>query len=483
MRIGQRSLIIFVSKIFGSLLGFISTVYFARVLGAEVLGIYSVIIALIAWLRMIGRVGLYSATVKRISEGKDQGQYFSAGLILIAIFSVMIVILILVFAMYIENYISEFDKYSSISVIWFIIFILILFNVDTLIKSALNGQKTTHIAGLLNPFKIITQSIIQITLVYLGYRLVGMLLGYGLGILIAACLGWVFVTIRPKFPNIGHFKSLLTYAKYSWLSGLKSRAYNDVDILILGAFVSQSLIGIYSVAWSISRFLDIFGLAISQTMFPEISNISAQESSESVIRLVEDSLTFAGLIVIPGFVGGIILGERLLNIYGPEFRSGVEVFWLLLTSLLFYSYLSQLLNALNAINRPDLAFRVNLIFILSNVLLNIILIWKIGWVGAAIASAASSFIGLMVCYQIITDIIDLRAPTKEISKQGISAMVMGGIVWFLQTTIEHTGLVNHNFAILLFLVAVGGVIYFSTLILISSEFRSTVNRNLPINLI
>jgi O-antigen/teichoic acid export membrane protein len=479
MKLGQTSIIVFLSKVFGSLLGFIATVYFARILGAEVLGIYSVIIALLGWLKMGGRVGINSAMIKRISEGKQQGEYFTAGGLLIGGMIVLVVGLVLIFQFQIESYVSGFEDYSSASVVWFIVAIFLTFNFNMLVKIALKGQRLVYIAGILNPLKIGIQSIVQILLVYAGYRLVGMLIGYGVGIIVAACIGAVFVSIQPKLPRRRHFRSLLEYAKYSWLSGLKSRAYNDVDILILGVFVSQSLIGIYTVAWSITRFLDVFGIAISQTMFPEISNVSAQESNEAAVSLIEDALTYAGFIIIPGLVGGILLGDRLLQIYSSEFVQGIDVLWLLLLSLLFYAYLKQFLNALNAIDRPDLAFRANIVFIGCNIVLNLILIWQIGWVGAAIASALSAAGGLITAYGLIQRVVDVRVPANEIGRQFAAALTMGGVVWLLRTAIERTEITDHNFVIVLSLVFVGAAVYGAMLLGISPNFRTTISRNLP----
>ena len=88
MRIGQTSFTVFVSKIVGSGLGFVATIYIARELGAEVLGYYSLVVAMVAWLKLAGHMGVSSAVTKRISEGRDQSEYFSAGVLLIGAVSV-----------------------------------------------------------------------------------------------------------------------------------------------------------------------------------------------------------------------------------------------------------------------------------------------------------------------------------------------------------------------------------------------------------
>ncbi|PSP86458.1 transporter [Halobacteriales archaeon QS_4_66_20] len=481
MKIGQTSLVVFISKLVGSALGFVATIYFARVLGAEVIGIYSVIIALVAWLGLAGRLGVSKAIKKRVSEGKSEGEYLAAGTVLLVSSSIILSVLIVLLRDPVERYVGAFNQYSSISVVWFLVLLLMAYLSFSLVTSALIGQRSVHIAGPLRPTRIAVQSVVQVILVFIGFGLVGMLLGYALGTILITLLGIVFVSGQLRKPASHHFRSLLAYAKFSWLGGLKSRAFNDVDILVLGALVPQNLVGIYAVAWSLTKFLDLFGVAVSQTMFPEISNVSAQESVESAAGLIEDSLTYGGFIVIPGVIGGTLLSDRLLRIYSAEFIQGTEVFWLLLLSILFYTYLQQQLNALNAVDRPDAAFRVNIIFVASNVVLNIILIWQIGWVGAAVASVTASGLGLVLSYTLLAQTLPLSIPFDEIGRQWISALLMGGIVWGFENLIESAGLIQHNFATVCLLVGVGSFVYFVFLLAISTKFRATVNRNIPVD--
>ena len=482
MKIGQTSLIVFLAKLFGSILGFISTVYFARILGAELLGVYAVVIAVVGWLGTFGRIGINSGIKKRISEGTDQEQYFVSGTLLIVFTFTLLVVLIFLFRGRIEGYIGEFEEYSSISVVFFIIVILGADLLAIPIKTTLRGLRLVHIAGVLNPVKISLQSIIQIGLVFVGFGLTGMLIGYAAGIVIATLIGLPFISLSLKRPQRKHFKSILAYAKYAWISGLRSRTFNDVDIVVLGAFASNALVGIYSVAWTLSTFLSLFSNAISEVMFPEISYKSAQNSTEGVTCLIEDMFAYAGFVTIPGLAGGILLDDRLLRIYSDEFVQGTEVFWLLLLSVLLYSFLGQQLNALNALDRPDLALRANVLLIVSNAFLNIVLIWKIGWIGAAIASATSVLLTNITSYLLLTRLVTVHFPVGEIVRQVVAAIIMGALVGFLRLTIESTEILQHNFAIVLGLVSIGASVYVLVLLAISSRFRETVDRNLPVNI-
>jgi O-antigen/teichoic acid export membrane protein len=254
--------------------------------------------------------------------------------------------------------------------------------------------------------------------------------------------------------------------------------FSYTDVLVLGYFVSSGLIGIYTAAWNVGQFLILFSGTLQSTLFPEMSSIAAKEDPLAVSKIVEQSLTFGGLFLIPGLFGGILLGERILRIYGPEFPVGAVILNILILANLFMGYQIQLLNTLNAIDRPDLAFRVNLVFVVVNVSLNVILVSLYGWIGAAVATATSVAVSLVLAYWHVDAIINFRLPVDEIMRQFAAAGVMTAVVYAGLVAENTYRLVGHNFAVVTFLVGIGAMIYFLVLLGLSRTFRETVLRNL-----
>jgi len=81
MNIGsiQRQSVIFVASTIGlTLVGFLSTIYFAHALGPAPLGAYFLFLAYFGILNLIGDGGFGGAAVKRISEGREPDEFFSA---------------------------------------------------------------------------------------------------------------------------------------------------------------------------------------------------------------------------------------------------------------------------------------------------------------------------------------------------------------------------------------------------------------------
>lgn len=482
MKIGQTSIIVFVSKVVASAVGFLTTLYFARVLGAEILGIYALVMTVVGWSTLVANFGISQAASKRISESDEEGAYLAAALVLLGLLLVLTSVTLLLLKPVLETYITDFSDYVTTSVVWFVILLLAASLFIHIVKHTLRGQQTVHISGLIEATNVGLYSLIQFVLVLLSFGLLGMLVGYLVGGLIAATAGVLWFRVRPTLPEKRHFRSLFEYARYSWLSGLKAKTFNQVDILILGIFVPSALVGVYSIAWSIAKFLDLFGAAVRETMFPEISQLSAEESKQAAAGLITDSLAYTGLIAIPGLVGGSVLAERLLRLYGDEFVRGTAIFGLLILAVLVYSYLKQLMNGLNAIDRPDLAFRVNITFILTNSVLNFVLIWAYGIEGAAVATVVSTVIALLLAYYLLSQLISFGIPVAALLRQAAAATVMGGVVFALLTVLDTTAIITNNAVIVVGLSGTGAMLYFVTLLAISTDFRETVDRNSPVDI-
>lgn len=472
MRLGQTSVIFLLSKITASVIGFLATVYFTRVLGEEIYGLFALSLAIVAWLGIFKDLGIGGAVVKRMSEDEEPDAFFAAGATIKGTLTILIVSVVLIFQ-------SEVDNFVGYQVSEFIAILLIVTIFWSLVSNGLKGSHRVHIYAPLSTLKEILRSAIMVILVLIGYELTGMLVGYAIGTLLVATIG--FLIIQPSFtiPTIRHFKRLVKYAKWSWLGSIRGRSFNDVDIVVLGFFVSTGFIGVYAVAWSLSKFLDIFTSAISNTLFPEMSKLATAGDSDLVAKLTEDALSFAGLFLIPGFVGAAILGEYLMRIYGPGFAIGDDVLWLLVAAILLYAYARQLLNTLNAIDRPDLAFRANAVFITANIILNVTLIYLYGWVGAAVATAISAGIALLMAHYYARQHVDYAIPYPEISRQGFAAVVMGLAVFGAVQVETMIDLMEWNIATVLLPVGTGAALYFLVYVSISRMFREVLTRNLP----
>jgi len=466
MRIARTSVIHFVSELIATVIGFVAMVYFARKLGAETLGLYFLVVAIYTWSTLLATMLLRQSVIKRISEGVRENHRFTAALIIQFVVLAVLVGLIILSS-------RPLQVYIGVDVVGALVALTIGGTAFTFARSVLKGEKKVQIAAILKPVERLARSTFQILTIFSGFALLGLLYGHVLALLVASVLTFFFISSRLKIPEYDDFQNIFSFAKYSWLGSLTTRTFNGMDTIVLGFFVSTSLIGIYEIAWNVASVLAIFGSSISQAVFPEISYLSADDRNKEATSILSDALAFTGLFTIPGFVGALILGEYVLSIYGTDFTQGYLILIILVVARLFAAYQWQFVNALSAFDRPDLAFRINLIFIVTNMTLNIALVATFGWIGAAVATAFSAGLTLGLGYVSMQSFIDVEFPYVEIGRQVAAALVMGIVVYFA------TILVEMSIPIALLLVAAGSCIYFIVLFGISPRFRLTVLRNLP----
>lgn len=475
MRLGQISSIHFLSNLVASVLGFVATIYIARILGAEPLGIYHLSLGLVSWLSIVGTVGFSSAISKRVSEGEEPGSYAVAGFLIVAgLFSVIAV------ALFVAR--QQVNAYVGFPVARFLILILLVVLAFSVVNDLLTGLSLVHVYGILIAVKVGARSLLQIGLIVVGLGVTALFIGHIAGIALVAVIG--AYVVRRNIPDLArpaeqHFRDLTEFAKFSWLGDIRGQMFNYMDVIVLGFFVSQALIGIYSVAWNIAQFLTIFSGSITNTLFPEISRLSNKEDPNAVSGLVEKSLAYGGLFLIPGLFGGALLSDKILRLYGPEFPRGATVLVVLIVANLIHGYQKQLLNTLNGIDRPDLAFRASGIFVVTNLLLNVVLIYLYGWLGAAVATAVSAGVGYVSSHVYVDSLVEFSFPKEEIAYQILASIVMGGVVYGGIWMEDTFALLQSNIVLVLTLVIVGAGVYFVALLLLSVEFRETVARNLP----
>ena len=466
MKLGQKSFIHFVSKIAATAAGFFATIYFARFLGADILGTYFLVIAVFTWLKMFSTMGISSAVNKRISGTDEADEFFTSGLILQVIAVLFVAGLIYAFQ-------NQFASYTGFENIEFLILLLGAGSLFTFVTSVLVGERLAHISGALDPVDRIARTIAQITFVILGFEVVGMVVGYVIASLLSVCIGGYYISTRFAIPERRHFYSLWSYAKFSWLGSVSNRTLSSMDTIVLGFFVSSSLIGVYEIAWNLASILAVFGASLNQTIFPEISRMNSN-NTEEVADLAETGVAYAGLFLIPGIVGSIVLGEIILSVYSQEFVQGYTVLIILIVARLISTYKNQFLNVIDALNKPRVTFKINAVFIITNISLNIGLVYLYGWIGAAVATATSALVSFVLAYRALTTLTRFRFPVREISKQFIAAGVMGIVIYLSAESLAY------EFRPTLLLIPLGAGIYFGVMIGISQRLRSTVISNIPV---
>jgi len=477
MRLGKTALSHFGSQVVVTLSGFIATWFIANILGAGGLGLYSIIVSLGVFWLVIPASAVSLATTKRMSEGEDSAGYFGGGLLLSAGIAVSGAALILSAGELLGGIVSRNREIMRV-LTTYNVEIAALYVATVAFRTtlaALDGQKRVAVTGRLQASERVGRSIVQVATLVAGLGVVGFTVSHAGSLFVVAMAAAILSKYRPTLPTVEQIRSLLNYAKFAWVGALRGRVFGWLDTIVLSFFVGASLIGIYEAAWGISSMLAMASSSISKTLFPEVSDISETEEYDTIRHYLDEALAFSGVFVIPGLFGAITMGERILRFYRPEFGSGSGILIILIIAYTADVYASQFLNIINAINRPDVAFRVNGAFIIVNMTLNITLIWQIGWYGAAIATAVSTAVRTTGGYIALRRIFDsINVPLGEIARQVLASVVMAVVIWPIIGRIPSGRLGT------LWLVGIGATVYGVVLLTLSVRTRTKIQGLLPV---
>jgi len=160
-----------------------------------------------------------------------------------------------------------------------------------------------------------------------------------------------------------------------------------LDIALVRQWRSMSEVGVYSVAASLAMMFQVIGFAVERSLVPRLMSRGGEETK------ILTPLATRSFIAI-GFPIGVVaaLGGWLLIpiVFGSEYSGAILPFALFLPGLVFAN-VGQICNTdLIGRGHPQWASISASIALVINIILNVILIPRMGIVGAAIAS--------LVCY-------------------------------------------------------------------------------------
>lgn len=472
MRLGRTTLIHFGSQVVVSVAGFVATFAIVRLLSASHLGVYAVGVAVAFW-ATVPAAAVGDAVKKRISGGGDGDRYLLGGLALVAIPAFLVGGGILAMPDAVEAYLlSGAEDLTARAPLAPLLAAVVVANMlFTLLTDALQGEKRVAAAGAVAATDRLLRTGLQIGLILGGVGLVALFVGHAVAMVVASALslGLLSVAVRSGtgvLPTRDHLSSLVAYARYSWLGTIETRTFSWLDTIVLSVFVSRELIGIYEVTWSLASVLALVSVSVQSTLFPELSELAAAGETERIHHYLDEGLVFTGVFMIPGLFGAAVVGERVLKIYDPVFTQGLVVLLVLVLARGVAAYGRQLVSVINALDRPDITFRISAAFILANLVLNVALVARFGWLGAAVATAFSAFLLLSLGYLTLARLIGSPPiPVREIGLQVVAAGLMAGLLLAARPVVPR----NHYTTIAL--VVGGAAVYTGVLLTISSRVR------------
>jgi O-antigen/teichoic acid export membrane protein len=246
-------------------------------------------------------------------------------------------------------------------------------------------------------------------------------------------------TIRNHIPiklDFKEWRQLLIQALPIGLGAILIQFSTNFNTIFLGLVKSDNEVGLFSAANKLLVFILIFDRVFCNTTFPIISRyfiIGKEKLSLLLTRL--QKLLF--IIAIPICVGGFILSPDITKlIYGQTYQPSFLIFrilvWFLIITMLNSLYTSSLIAGKR---NKDYVWAIG-IGVVTNIILNIILVPIIAGKGTAIALISAEFVTFIVLIYKTKPLAQIKFILINVIKPIIATIIMTIAIYLLYSKIS-----------------------------------------------
>jgi O-antigen/teichoic acid export membrane protein len=211
---------------------------------------------------------------------------------------------------------------------------------------------------------------------------------------VSAILAGIYLmrAAKPAFDDLRRsVRRLLGYGMRICGSDILATFGQQIDQLLVVAFLSAGQLGAYTIALQASRVLTIFQISLNTVLLPKAAGLPTHSVLELVARTAR--LTIA-ITAVAGVALIVLLPLLLPGLYGRDFASAILVSQILAVEAVLSAGASTHTQAFTATDRPGMATLFQLGGLATAVPLMLVLIPRLGLVGAALALLASTFLRL-----------------------------------------------------------------------------------------
>jgi O-antigen/teichoic acid export membrane protein len=445
--IRRQSIVSLIWQIAITFVGFLSTMYFAHAVGADVLGAYYLFLAYYNIIGLMTDGGFGGAAIKRISEGEEPDAYFSAFFVLRSVFVTVVIIALFAFRSY-------FVDLNNSSVFVWLLVALFLSLVHGTISNGIAGCGKMGVSATAGFIGTVSQILVQVVAVFLGYSVAGLAGGFIIGTLVGAFIQLRFLDLRFIPFGWRHLKSLSSFSFWSFLVSSGGMVFMYADTVMIGHFLDNGAVGVYRVIFQFTSFAAFTTSALHAALWPRVSRWNQIGETRFIENSLSRAFTYSLILALPMFIGGALLGDKLLYyFYGAEFVNYTTLMILFLVQIvnIFQYFLTTYLSAMNQVKE---VFKVTVVAVVANITLNLVLIPLVGISGAAVATLVTMSLNAILAGRVLARKITLRLERDSLLNILKASFVMGMVVAVFLLVVPLS-----NVWLTLIPVALGGTVY------------------------
>lgn len=448
----------------GVLLAFFNTIFKARVLSTEEIGVISILTTISVLAGFAVNFGLNSIISKYYYKLKDDDgkkAALNSMVFLATIFNFVFIALILFFKK--DAILAQYDN-TLITHYYNLVFIIIFAeSINKVWVSIFLVEFKSVLCNIIYDFVYKFSNFLILLFIFFSF------ISFNTFIILYACL-FILRTILFVFFHYSVHKLLkpdfsivikknilisLNYSFFMFFGGLAGILTKTIDKLMLGSMLSVESAGIYTIVITFPILIQTVGSAFSLTANAQISKLWQIGDIDSIRNLYREN---AGIQMFLGFFlfGTFsIFGRELLSFIGEEYLIAYYAFILLMIGELANVSAGVCAGIImySSFFRYDLYVRIFLIFITVSTNMIFIPIWGLN--GAAFATSLSLTLYNVMKITIVKMKIGLFPYGVETIKVLISSSLFFTIIYFSQTILKlHNILTVIAFAFISFIIYV-----------------------------
>ena len=225
---------------------------------------------------------------------------------------------------------------------------------------------------------------------------------------------------RPRWYRLrSASKSLTSYGLRSYGVDLAGTLTYYLDRVLLVGLVAPATLGLYVVALSLARMLNVFHAAVVSVLFTKTSGRPVEE----VVALTGLAARASTTLTLLAAMGLTVLGPRVLSlVYGQDYLGAVTVFRLLVLEVVLSGMAWVLAQAFMALGRPGLVTLLQGVGLSISVPLLLVLVPPYGLEGAGLALLISATLRLVLALVSFPLILQMRIPRLWLTRTDIYAI-------------------------------------------------------------
>lgn len=414
------------------LVGFVLTVYIARVLGADALGHFSIVWSLLLIFQTVSLLGQEPISIREVARNPGEAGAYLANGSLVVLGGGLLGAPVMLATAYLLRFEPQVLTYACMAGLALIPGVL-----SVVAQSVILGLEQMHFVTVARAASGVIKLVLSLSLLYSGVGLWSVFLVIALSN--ASLYGiylWILKRLTGRLvfrPDRQLIRWLLRKASTFTVISIFAVVFKQVDVLILGKMREAAEVGFYTAAFRLIQVGMQVQFPLMQALFPRMSEVFTR-SPDRLATISRRTMKALLVIVLPVAVAGTLLSERIVVLFYGEGYERTVIVLRLLVWMLALSYTNAVLyRTMLASDNERLTMRVAGVNMVASVSLNLILIRPLGAVGVAVTAISTLLIAVTQNYVYIRRHLFKLNWFRLVGKPAVAAALFGGLVFALRS--------------------------------------------------